>query len=153
MKSSLKEELGRLGPVKGVDRVSGSPQHVTLRKTKPGELADFKAVEIAYQLARRGLSLASARQVVDEIIAGNSVVVELPLFDGVPNFLLDLFDAGVTIAEAQAADEQLGAAVLQLNNLINEMIAHGMPAGKIRTLLEKQIARLEADTSPVRKKA
>lgn len=80
MRSSLKERLGRLGPIRDVSRVvSGSP--LTLSLSPNREPAEILTVPLALALAKRGLTLLKAKRVTEELLDRGRVVVRLPLVE------------------------------------------------------------------------
>lgn len=164
MKSSLKEELARLGPVKAVDRVSGSPQRVTIRALKAKSPEGIKAVEAVLQIARRGLALADARHIVEEIVAGKVVEVDVPCFDDLATFLSDLFVTGVLLEKntallpadiAAGVSRAPGLAQSQLTKLIQVLLDSGVPIEDVRNTLAHLTEIVSTDTSETlaRKKA
>jgi putative transcriptional regulator len=97
MTSSLKERLGRLGPIQDVDRVPcGSPVVLSLR---PGpNLANLKTVDATLALAKRGLSLLRSKRAVEEMVERRRVVVLVPTVESEKALAHELADAGCVVA-------------------------------------------------------
>lgn len=95
MNSSLKELFERLGPVRAIDRVrSGSAATVALRPVDG--LAGLRTVSGAMALARRGLPLMVARQVMDELIEHGRAIVTLPTVEDMATLSAELSEAGMS---------------------------------------------------------
>lgn len=103
MNSSLKEQFGRLGPTRALDRVLyGSPAVVALR---PGPTpANLKTVSAAIALARRGISLLKAKRAVEEMLSSGRAVVLLPTLESAPALAAELDSSGIRVATV-ASDE------------------------------------------------
>ena len=77
MRSSLKERLGRLGPIQDVPRVaSGSPLVLALTPNRAAEAV--LTVPATLALAKRGLTLLKAKRVIEEMRDAGRAVVEVP---------------------------------------------------------------------------
>ncbi len=114
MKSSLKEQFARLGPIRELDRVpSGSPAVLSLR---PGPaLANVRTVAAAMSLARRGISLLKAKRAMEEMLSNGRAVVLLPTVEDASTLAGELADSGVRSAmvvsnevDVKAVRERLG---------------------------------------------
>ncbi len=93
MKSSLKERLERLGPVRDVSRVaSGSPVLISLR---PAAHRDVNPVSATVLLAGRGLSLLRAKRAVEEMLANGRAVIELPKVESRTSLTAELEQFGI----------------------------------------------------------
>lgn len=83
----------RLGPIPGIERVrSGSPVRVVLK----APLHSANVPVAAGALARRGLSLRRARDVMDQVFDHGAEVTLLPMVEDVGQLVADLAAAGVT---------------------------------------------------------
>jgi putative transcriptional regulator len=93
-RSSLKEELARLGPIRAVDRVlSGSPVDLVLRP-----LADetpVRAVDAVPLLSRRGLSMMAAKSAIETALDNGEVAVRVPLVENVSSLARELLASGL----------------------------------------------------------
>jgi putative transcriptional regulator len=94
MKSSLKEQFARLGPIRELNRVqSGSPAVLALR---PGQvLAEVKTITAAISLARRGVSLLKAKRAIEEMLSRGRAVVLLPMVEDASILARELAGSGV----------------------------------------------------------
>ena len=93
MKSSFKERLERLGPVRDVPRVaSGSPVVVSLR---PITNREVKTVPATLALAKRGLSLLRAKRAIGEMLSRGRAVVKLPTVEDQSTLRAELAKLGV----------------------------------------------------------
>ena len=101
MKSSLKEEFARLGPVRAVSRVhSGSRARFSLileRKDWP----HLNVIAATMALARRGMTMLAAKRAIEALIAeskdqgpGHAAIL-LPHTDTVEAVIADLGRAGI----------------------------------------------------------
>lgn len=114
MNSSLRERLGRLGPVRDIARVpSGSPAIISLSPARSPETV--QTVTAALALAKRGLSLLKAKRVLEEMLATGRTVVELPTVEDERVLAQDLEQAGCVAAavthdmvDVRALRERLG---------------------------------------------
>lgn len=98
MRSSLKERLERLGPVRGVDRVgSGSPVTIVLRRLGEGETV--RVVGAAEALARRGVPLLRAKRAVEQVLDKGEAVLRAPVVDSASMLARELAAAGFAMAE------------------------------------------------------
>lgn len=103
MKSSLKEQLERLGPVKAVDLVSeGSPAVLTLQIDPRGKTV--ATVTAALSLVRRGLSMLQAKRAVERLIEEGEVTIKVPRVEDRERLARDLFGAGVIMLTVGAQD-------------------------------------------------
>lgn len=77
--SSGKELLGRLGPIRDIDRVpSGSPGRYRLEATAP----PTRTITATHALARRHLPMIRAKRLSERLMDGApSVMVELPMVE------------------------------------------------------------------------
>lgn len=121
MKSSLKEQFARLGPIRELDRVpSGSPAVLSLR---PGPaLANLKTVTAAISLAKRGISLLKAKRAMEELLASGRAVVLLPTVEDASTLAAELEASGVRSAMV-VSDEIDVKAVRQRLGLTQEQFA------------------------------
>jgi putative transcriptional regulator len=97
MSSRLKERLGRLGRVRGVDRVaSGSPVDLVLR---PGpDRARIKTIDATLALARRGMTMLRAKRAIEAMLDDGEVAVEVPTVEDLDALTRDLRNAGIEAA-------------------------------------------------------
>lgn len=92
MKSSLREQFERLGPVRAIDRVSsGSPAKYVLSADAPFT----RTVSAAEALAKRHLSLLQAKRIVERMMRGETVAVEIPMVEDAAAFERELALQGV----------------------------------------------------------
>ncbi len=93
MDLSLRARLERLGPTRDVDRVSsGSPAVLHLTLSSQGKIPN--TVDAALSLAKRGLTLFNAKEVLEALLRDGSVVVDLPTVE----------DTGAVKSEFAAAE-------------------------------------------------
>lgn len=103
MKSSLREQLGRLGPVRAVDLVSeGSPAVLTLQIDPTGK--SVATVTAAVSLVRRGLSMLQAKRTVERLIEAGEVTIKVPRVEDREQLARDLVEAGVITLAVGAQD-------------------------------------------------
>ena len=94
MKSSLRERLERLGPVRDVDRVPhGSPDVLTF-KLEP-DVRNIRTVRAALALARRGLSLLQAKRAVEKLLDDGEVTVRIPCVESRTELARELALTGI----------------------------------------------------------
>lgn len=102
MKSSLRERLERLGPVRAVSQVaSGSPVVLSLR---PRPNRQIKTVSATMSLARRGISLLRAKRAVEEMLATGRAVIELPKVENQTFLTAELDELGVMATSVVGPD-------------------------------------------------
>jgi DNA-binding transcriptional regulator YiaG len=112
--SSLKELLARLGPVRGIERVSsGSPVALTL--TLGGKLAELKTVSAALTLAKRHLPMLRGKRAMEALLETGRAYVLVPVVEDVAALVADLAAHGVAAAvlpdgpaDVRAIRKQLG---------------------------------------------
>lgn len=101
MRSSLRERLERLGPVRGVVLVeSGSPATIVLRRGR----RDVRSVAAAGALARRGVPLTKAKRAIESLDAQASAVLSVPLIESLPALCGELEAAGFAATQVRPAD-------------------------------------------------
>ena len=94
MKSSLKERLERLGPVKVVDLVpEGSPDVLTLRPDPARQ--SVGTVVAALALVRRGLSMLQAKRAMEKMMEDGEVTLRVPRVESRTELARELAQAGV----------------------------------------------------------
>ena len=94
-RSSLRERLERLGPVRDIDRVDfGSAEDFGLSAAGGVEQVDI--VSAAMSLARRGISLLKAKRAVEAILQDGRTYIHLPMVEEVAGLTAELAAAGVT---------------------------------------------------------
>lgn len=93
-KPSLKEVLGRLGPIRAISRVrSGSRGSVKI--TPAGELAKVNTIAATHALARRGLSMKVAKTAIETMVEEGGAQVSVPTIESSGKLAEDLLAAGV----------------------------------------------------------
>lgn len=94
MKSSLRERLERLGPVKAVDLVlEGSPAVLTLQRDPSAEAV--ATVTAALSLVRRGLSMLQAKRAMEQLIEEGEVTLKVPRIEDREQLARELVQAGI----------------------------------------------------------
>lgn len=94
-RSSLRERLERLGPVRDIDRVgSGSAEEFLLVPGRGPQQVDVVAA--AMSLARRGISLLKAKRAIESMLDEGRSYVHLPTVEDVATLAAELSAAGVT---------------------------------------------------------
>lgn len=94
-KSSLKDRLATLGPVKDVPRSqSGSPVVLALRRR---DGVAIKTVDAAKLLAWGGLTLTVALRSVEKVVETGELVVEVPQVPDAHAFIKDLRATGLSV--------------------------------------------------------
>jgi putative transcriptional regulator len=102
MESSLRERFARLGPIRAIDRVtSGSPATFVL-SLPPGHSIP-QTIDGTVSLARRGMTLLKAKQVIEALVEIRRVVVGLPIVEDPEILATELAEAGIT-AELAAGE-------------------------------------------------
>ena len=97
MDSSLRERLARLGPIRGIDRVSsGSPAAFVLRLL-PGHSMP-RTIDATLSLARRGLEMLPAKRAIEALVRDGRVLVDLPMVEDVAVLTDELAAAGIAAA-------------------------------------------------------
>ncbi len=100
MKSSLKERLGQLGPVRVIDQVSsGIPAPVVIRRARPN--GRVNTIAAAHALARRGLPMLKTKRVIERVISEGRAVVILPRLESREALRAELADAGFQLVTRQ----------------------------------------------------
>lgn len=96
MKSSLRERLARLGPIRAIDRLSsGFPVEVVLdRAVSP---KDFNTIAASHGLAYYGMTLLAAKRAVEEIMFARPLALRLPLVDDLASMQANLRDLGFSV--------------------------------------------------------
>lgn len=93
-RSSLRERLERLGPVRDIDRVDfGSAEDFGLSAAGGVEQVDI--VSAAMSLARRGISLLKAKRAIEAILQDGRTCIHLPTVEDTPALVAELAAAGV----------------------------------------------------------
>ncbi|WP_430912392.1 helix-turn-helix domain-containing protein [Methylobacterium sp. sgz302541] len=93
MKSSLKERLGRLGPIRDVPRVaSGSPLILSLSPNRTAR--EVLTVPATLALAKRGLTLLKAKRVIEEMLDKGRAVARVPTVEDEGAMARELGEAG-----------------------------------------------------------
>ena len=113
-KLSLREVLGRLGPIRDIDRVqSGSPVDLVLRLER--KLADVRTIDAALALAKRGLTMLRAKRVVEAVVEHGEAAAHVPTVEDITALVEELRHAGVkatriarSTVDVKAVREDLG---------------------------------------------
>ena len=93
-KPSLREVIGRLGPIQAVDLVrSGSPARVDVRPA--GDLAQVNVATAVHALIRRGVRARAALDALEQMIEGGEAGVVAPFVEVDGRLASELRDAGV----------------------------------------------------------
>lgn len=93
-KPSLREVLGRLGPIQGIDRVPfGSPGSAAIRPA--GELAEVNTIAATHALVRRGVEMKVAKAAVEMMVEQGEAQVRVPTIESATALTEDLRAAGV----------------------------------------------------------
>jgi putative transcriptional regulator len=113
MKSSFKERLKRLGPVRAVSQVvSGSPVVMSLR---PATNREVNPISATVSLARRRLSLLRAKRAVEEMVATGRTVIELPKVESQVLLTAELAELGVVARSVASHDVDIRGLRERLN--------------------------------------
>ncbi len=98
----LRERFARLGPTWGIDRVTcGSPVAIVLSLAPEREWP--RTIDAMISLARRGVSMLTAKRAVEAVLEHGRTIIELPLVESEQVLLAELAKAGFD-AVPQAAD-------------------------------------------------
>lgn len=133
MESSLRERLGRLGPIRDVPRArSGSPRAVMIRRDADGRR--LRKVTATMTMAYHGASLQRAKRAVDAAVEQGWAVVELPTVEDDAALCRDLDAAGfhpTILPEAGTVDI---AALRERLHLTREgfALAYGLDVESVR---------------------
>ncbi len=92
--SRLRERLARLGPIRDIDRVTGSPAVAHL---SCDDRAAVKAVSATRELARRGLSLLRAKRTVEAVLELGFTAIRLPAVEDRETLAKSLRNAGISV--------------------------------------------------------
>jgi putative transcriptional regulator len=131
MKLSLREKFERRVQVRDIDRVpSGSPAAVVLE----AELPFRKTVTAALALAKRHLTLAQAKRIVERMMAGERVAVEIPMVEDREAFRRDLAANGVHVEFRGPPDDVDIKAIRERTGLSQEEFAlrYGLEVASLR---------------------
>ena len=144
MDSSLRERFARLGPIRGIDRVSsGSPAVFVLRMTPHRRP---RTVDGALALARRGLTLQRAKRAMEELLDAGRVFVDLPMVEDVATLSIELRSAEIAAAPVEPATTVDVRALRQRLGLSREQFATRFGL-EVETLRNWEIGRREPDTT------
>jgi putative transcriptional regulator len=98
MDSALRARFERLGPIRGIDRVSsGSPGAFVLRV--PQLSGKVRSIDAMFSLARHGMTMLRAKRAVDMLLETGRVFVDLPTVESVDRVVRELAEAGIAAAE------------------------------------------------------
>ncbi len=100
MDSSLRERFARLGPIRGVDRVSSGSPAVFVLRLPPGRGVP-RTIDSMFALARRGLTMLRAKRVIEALVADGRVFVDLPTVEDHKALAEDLARAGIAAAPVE----------------------------------------------------
>lgn len=92
--SRLRERIARLGPIRDIDRVTGSPAVVHLSRKDPGLV---KVVSASRELARRGLTLLRAKRTVEAVLELGFTAIRLPAVEDRATLAQSLRKAGIDV--------------------------------------------------------
>lgn len=120
MRSKLKEQFGRLGPVRAVDRVSpGSPETLVLRPA--GSQTNVPAAALA--LARRGVSMLRAKRALEAMLDHGETLLHVPTVESLRALSKELAAAGVRLGRIPAEDDVDVRALRRRLNMTQEQFA------------------------------
>ena len=139
MKSELKGRLARLGPIRGVDRVtSGSSADIVIRPES--SLSKVKTIDAVHALVRRGASAKAAKTAVETMVEHGEAVIELPTVERGPGLAEELQSAGIQAmrivrpktADVKAIRQSLGLSVVAFGKRfgINPRTIEGWEQGR-----------------------
>lgn len=93
-KPSLREVIGRLGPIQVIDPVqSGSPGVIDLRPA--GNLADVNVATAVHALLRRGVRGGAALDALEQVMESGAASVAAPLVEAGGHLERELRIAGI----------------------------------------------------------
>lgn len=102
MDSSLRERFARLGPIRGIDRVtSGSPAVFVLRLPQGRDIP--RTIDGMFALARRGLTMLQAKRAIEALIEDGRAFVDLPAVEDSEALAEDLAKAGIAGARVETS--------------------------------------------------
>jgi DNA-binding transcriptional regulator YiaG len=131
MKSLLKERLGQRVQFQDIDRVpSGSPAAVVLEADLPFR----KTITAALALAKRHLTLGQAKRIVERMMVGERVAVEIPMVEDRGEFQRDLAANGVHVTFRDPPDDVNVKAIREKTGLSQEEFAlrYGLEVASLR---------------------
>jgi putative transcriptional regulator len=131
MDSLLWEKFARRVPVRVIDRVpSGLPVKVVLE----AELPFRRTVSAALALAKRHLTLAQAKRIVERMMVGEHVAVEIPMVEDRAAFARDLAKDGVRVEFRDPPDNVDIKAIREKSGLSQEEFAlrYGLEVASLR---------------------
>lgn len=121
-RSSLRERLERLGPVRDIDRVgSGSAEDFVLSAARGLERIDV--ISAAKALARRGVSLLKAKRAVEAILGDARSYIHLPTVEDAGALAAELAEAGVAASLRSTPRTVSVAAIRRSLDLTQEQFA------------------------------
>jgi putative transcriptional regulator len=129
--SLLWEKFAQRVPVRDIDRVlSGSPATVVLEADLPFR----KTVTAALALAKRHLTLAQAKRIVERMMVGERVAVEIPMVEDRTTFRRDLEANGVRVEFRNPPDDIDVKAIRERLGLSQEEFAlrYGLEVASLR---------------------
>ena len=110
-RSSLRERLERLGPVRDIDRVpSGSAEDLALSAEVHDDRVDVIAASMS--LARRGVSLLKAKRAIEATLGDGQAYIHLPTVDDAATLIAELRAAGVA-AQIRSAPKAVDVAAIR----------------------------------------
>lgn len=131
MNSSLWEKLAQRVPVRDIGRVrSGSPAAAVLEADPPFR----KTVTAAEALAKRHLTLAQSKRIVERLMAGERVAVEIPMIEDRKTFQRDLAATGVRVEFRDPPEDVNVKAIREKTGLSQEEFAlrYGLEVASLR---------------------
>ena len=144
MNSSSRERFARLGPIRGVDRVSSGSPAVFVLRTRPGR--NPKIVDGAVVLARRGLTLLRAKRAMEELLATSRTFIELPTVEDIAVLGAELRAADIAAAAVEAGAAVDVRALRERLGLSREQFATRFGL-EVETLRNWEMGRREPDTT------
>jgi putative transcriptional regulator len=111
-KSSLKERLARLGPIRAIARDTGSPADLVLRPR--ADRAKVETISATLALTQRGLSMLRAMRIVESVVETGEAVVHLPVVAVMSDLVQELKEAGIVARRLAHGPVDVRAARLAL---------------------------------------
>ncbi len=104
---ALRERLARLGPIRGIGRVSSGSPAVFAPRLPPGQPMP-RTIDATLALARRGLEMLPAKRAIEAVVRDGRVLVDLPMVKDMAVLASELAVAGIVAGETVAADGRRG---------------------------------------------
>lgn len=95
MDSSLRERFGRLGPIRGIDRVASGSSAVFVLSLTEGTTPP-RTIDGMLALARRGIPMLRAKRAIESLVEHGRVFIDLPIVESPAALIDDLDNAGIS---------------------------------------------------------